>query len=830
MTDRSKVTGSETKWIANWKVTNGVGPITGMDFWTGIPYTTDEIIIDSTSNAVSNTSRGVVSLSGNVNWTGVDKSGGELSRFIAQPIEILTPLIWGEGENDNFSIPSFYAGEKALLDLSTWLNGWAGEFRRIAGTVETEGSEWRGSAAGVFKELLNTWAEQFVVLDGFMKYPSDMSSALPPLATASKEALWGMWEAYEGWRYHPDGFAWPVKCLEWALRDAVGENPTIHPTTLVPTTKLGNPNDQSFWDSVETSAKAKWTSFLFDQVDVRIGPVIDRLGAAFDTAKSFFPSNPDFSVDFSVTATSLADEKKKLDEDYKKQIDDLKTDSDAAQQKLKEEYEAQQEKAKQGYEDSLGKTQEQQDQAKKEFEDSLGKTKEEQDQAKKEYEDSLAKLKEPPTTTAGPPTSGSADDPLKGITDTPTANPFSNITAGGPESGSQNPVTDIPTTSPFSGNGQNPVTDTPTTSPFAGAGQNPLTNLTTTGSPESGSSQNPLTGGTPPPLTNQILGPDGNPVLGEDGRPIQVPYGSSIGSTATPGGANSGSTKRPAAVDTPFTSPFTDSLTTVDPNGVTSGSGSGTGVGSGNSFGSGTGSSGSGLGDKPLLGPDGQPLKDSKGNPITVPDGSAFSDKGFVVGPDGDLIRDTSGRPITVPNGSSVGSDGTVLGPDGEPLLGADGKKITVPEGSKIGTGSPFSGGSSGSGGPNLPSFGSGGGGAPGSGISTGGVSSGIGPKAQQQLNSLVDPNAASQGANRQNTVVSGGSGQTGVNTPAINKLSTVGGTQVQSQQQMPYMPPLGGSPAGGQGDKGRQRSTWVSEDEETWGTDTEAVDGVIGR
>ncbi|WMX43816.1 hypothetical protein RGF97_01580 [Streptomyces roseicoloratus] len=52
-----------------------------------------------------------------------------------------------------------------------------------------------------------------------------------------------------------------------------------------------------------------------------------------------------------------------------------------------------------------------------------------------------------------------------------------------------------------------------------------------------------------------------------------------------------------------------------------------------------------------------------------------------------------------------------------------------------------------------------------------------------------------------------------------------------------PMMPYMGGGMGGGMGGAGgntqsdeRERSTWVSEDEETWGTDGAGVSGAIGR
>ncbi|PPK70916.1 hypothetical protein V5P93_002775 [Actinokineospora auranticolor] len=50
----------------------------------------------------------------------------------------------------------------------------------------------------------------------------------------------------------------------------------------------------------------------------------------------------------------------------------------------------------------------------------------------------------------------------------------------------------------------------------------------------------------------------------------------------------------------------------------------------------------------------------------------------------------------------------------------------------------------------------------------------------------------------------------------------------------MPFMPPMmggmGGAGGAGREEKERERTTWLSEDEKVWGTDTDIGDGVIGR
>jgi hypothetical protein len=56
-------------------------------------------------------------------------------------------------------------------------------------------------------------------------------------------------------------------------------------------------------------------------------------------------------------------------------------------------------------------------------------------------------------------------------------------------------------------------------------------------------------------------------------------------------------------------------------------------------------------------------------------------------------------------------------------------------------------------------------------------------------------------------------------------------GRQTATSGGEPMMPPMGGmGGAGAGGGQDRQRTTWLAEDEEVWGTDSEAVSGVIGR
>ncbi|MDH6116812.1 hypothetical protein ABH930_000231 [Kitasatospora sp. GAS204A] len=307
-------------------------------------------------------------------------------------------------------------------------------------------------------------------------------------------------------------------------------------------------------------------------------------------------------------------------------------------------------------------------------------------------------------------------------------------------------------------------------------------------------------------------------------------------------------------------------------------------------------------GDVPLLGPNGQPLKDKHGNPIMVPPGSTIGKNGELYGPDGHPYM-IGGHPyfppkgskvgtqqqqqnpnansdaLKVPAGSKINADGTVTGPDGKLLTDSNGNKIVLGQGDTIShdgsvldsSGNPVSQSSQlladeeAAMSSNHPSQQQGGwndfnntplpqSGPPQFDTSnipastplptTGGAGSGFNP--QQVLNNggLLTPDqtkAAQQAAALNPDQVPGGQNPGRSTSSAASSLDpsqSSGGpstpTPTQSQQP-PMMPPMGGmggmgaGGAGGQGQE-RQRTTWLSEDEETWGTESTAVDGVIGR
>ncbi|MGW2545101.1 hypothetical protein ACWC5I_30550, partial [Kitasatospora sp. NPDC001574] len=63
-----------------------------------------------------------------------------------------------------------------------------------------------------------------------------------------------------------------------------------------------------------------------------------------------------------------------------------------------------------------------------------------------------------------------------------------------------------------------------------------------------------------------------------------------------------------------------------------------------------------------------------------------------------------------------------------------------------------------------------------------------------------------------------------------VGREQVVLGAQVAVAEVVDDLPGMGGGAGAGGNEKDRQRTTWLAEDEEVWGTESGAVEGVIGR
>ncbi|WP_147437360.1 WXG100 family type VII secretion target [Micromonospora musae] len=200
-----------------------------------------------------------------------------------------------------------------------------------------------------------------------------------------------------------------------------------------------------------------------------------------------------------------------------------------------------------------------------------------------------------------------------------------------------------------------------------------------------------------------------------------------------------------------------------------------------------------------------------------------------------------SGSGITVPGlggSDGPGTGGSFPGLGGSAGPGAGGNFPGLGGSDGPGAGGSFPGlGGSGDGGnfPGLGGSGTGGlggndffGGASGghafddfggAGLGNGGAGSGSNNPNGMMVGSL-GPAPAGAGLNGLNLVP-------GVNQPGMNGAPGAFGP---AGGYPPMMPPMGGMGAGNQQEKERERTTWLAEEEEVWGTDPDVAPAVIGR
>ncbi|MCX5613207.1 MULTISPECIES: hypothetical protein [unclassified Streptomyces] len=325
----------------------------------------------------------------------------------------------------------------------------------------------------------------------------------------------------------------------------------------------------------------------------------------------------------------------------------------------------------------------------------------------------------------------------------------------------------------------------------AGPGNKPPSGLPGSLKPGSGSG----TGAGVP-----LLDKNGKPVLGPDGKPVLVPPGSRIG--------KDGKVYDPKG--NPVLGPGGKPV--IAPPGAK-------------------------VGQLPPGGPPQGPLQpgSSPYDQIRLPEGAKVLENGTVVDANGKPLLDSNGNPYTLPKGATV-KDGIVVGADGKPISRTH-QLLTnaehalnsrpVPKPNTQSGGLPSfefkSGGTSGGGRfPGLDGLGSGGG--SGSGLVNGAQPKGI-------AGTVGGMTGIGEWGTQRGASVAGNPAAAAANAAAQQQRDALQG---QAPPQSPMMPPMspGAGGAGGQPNQGkdRQRTTWLTEDEEVWGTDTGSVSGVIGR
>ncbi|GAA2792972.1 hypothetical protein [Crossiella cryophila] len=246
------------------------------------------------------------------------------------------------------------------------------------------------------------------------------------------------------------------------------------------------------------------------------------------------------------------------------------------------------------------------------------------------------------------------------------------------------------------------------------------------------------------------------------------------------------------------------------------------------------GSQGPGTGKKDPTNPNGPngPNRPGPDSVLKVPGKSTIGADGVVRGPDGKPLLDAFGRPIIVPPGSRINSDGEIVGRNGTKLTEKD--RLSRPETTAPGdkpAESELDKYLKSLRGNNTP--------APPTLLSNTPPPPSVTPKGPLGLHSggsSSGPSLGSGGGQHQ---------QQGAPPPPASKtVTTEGGPSLLKDPPgtggqgnglggVPFYPPTAGGPGAGAPDQNkgeRDRSTWLAEDEETWGTDPKLMPAVLGR
>ncbi|TYC70452.1 hypothetical protein [Streptomyces sp. CB01881] len=642
---------------------------------------------------------------------------------------VLGPLLWGNVlANDKTSEKSFTTAATSIRTLDKWIADQRAKIQAWADSVDGAGSEFQGSAAGRFKEILVGLRGEFeelhirlggdgeVIAQQIEKARDGLHGAVASLYMDGYTA-WGGKPTYEGtgsWvlqeETHPDvpeSWLWPHACIryafsvgvaqviptlnanyeaDFALALGVAKGSTAKTGVLVPPTDMAG---DGFIDWLERTAVDKWKSWIVEKLDSAADKANSALTPLYNTTSGYLGT-------FTAPTMTLPTEHPP------------KTGPDAPP-------------GTGGDGSSGGKGPD------------LGGG------------DKGGGLPPPPKADIGPPPPAKGD--LSGI--------------GGGTGGIGG------------GNGQSPL-------------------LGKDGKPLLGKDGKPL---TVPPGTKvndkgELIGPDGKPLLGSDGKPRHVPAGTTIG--------------QPTSTGSVFRVPVGSKMNA----------------------------------DGTVTGPDGAKLRDANGNPVVLGKNSTIDKDG--------IVRDAAGRPVSPleqllsDEEQALASRGGVAtgGSTGGVFMGGGGGTggYTGPPLSWGGLGETFgTGGTSGLRGTGTGTdlFGESSGGGPGlrtsGGIAAAGPPSlGVGGKMATTLGvakgaaAMAEETAAQRSASAQRAAAATAAEEAEL---MGRRVATTGGAGA------PMMPPPGGAGgAAGQGEKERQRTTWLAEDEEVWGTDAGGVTGVIGR
>jgi hypothetical protein len=798
---RGDVAPPGNSWYSAFDVhTTHTAPTPGYDAWVILPWTqTTYSSVTPSSPQASYGGVGVGSTTTTNNYTvvGVNLdsskfgSGGVYHQFVQQTHDVLGGLIGSPYENDETSVLSFDAASKVLTDTEAWFQNWKQNVTQWSSGIDTAMSNWQGSAAGMFKAALVGFASELDNLINQLQ-AQKLSDTLHNSRSQLSASHGQLYNAFLGWMQSP--MSNPVNTTRHALGLAVSNGWSVDNNGVIHTS-LGDPTTQSFRDQVEQQAKQVWLD--------NVAQMLDGV-----TTNAMSGLNNSYIITASALSQSFQTPQMKLPPGTPPDTNPLGGGVGNLGGDLNGIGGGGAGGVGNGIGGGAGNLGGDLNGIGSGGAGGVGNTPGSASGAPVGGGGGAGGVGNIPGLASGAPVGGGGG--AGGVGNIPGLASGAPVGGGGGAGGVGSigliPPSAVPTNS-AGGNGS--------ASGLGGAGSTPPSVvMDSTGQPVLGSNGMPLTvpAGSSIGPNGTVLGPNGQPVLSSAGRPLTVPQGSTLQPAATVVGPDGQTVMGPnGPVQVPAGS-------TTSPNGT-------------------------------ILGPNGQPVLGGGGNPLTVPPGSSVVPGTGSLSQPSALSPLPSNSPLHVPAGSSISPDGTVLGPNGNPVLGPNGP-ISLPAGSHInpdGTvtgpnGQPLPNSSlvTPGGGPpisttplqslptmsSLPSNASG----PFSGGPATLSSAAGGADKALTAGGLTGMTVGSDGQVLGGMSVPGG--PTGMSPGSVTTSNPAGTTPGSSGT--PFMPPMGGmggmgggaQPAEGQG----RGNTWLAEDEEVWGTASEAPPGVIGR
>ncbi|MEV7028312.1 hypothetical protein AB0O00_40130, partial [Kitasatospora sp. NPDC093558] len=254
-----------------------------------------------------NPAKWYVGFNGNWHGNGDDKPGwlydaNKWVHFTSGWTDAMAALYTG-GDNSATSVPSLRSGKYLIDHLGLLLDEIKAGVHRAADSLDVEGSDFQGSAAGELKSYLTSFESAVNTLKLEMTLHEDPSKALDDAANSLQESYSKLLTARVKWLTVNElgatvkAFstrASPVPCLRAALKQLIvpAYADTVNKTVISNGVDV---KSDAFRAMVESLAKKIWRDNLTVTLDVDANLVLGDLGDKFTTVKRRLNTN--FRVD-----------------------------------------------------------------------------------------------------------------------------------------------------------------------------------------------------------------------------------------------------------------------------------------------------------------------------------------------------------------------------------------------------------------------------------------------------------------------------------------------------------------------------------------------------